>query len=107
VINLKTAKATPLAVLARADAEMPAIGPKQTCRKTQPMSLLGVKRTWVAALHMSAFDPKQTSDADAMRSNYRLFTRDLFPFGAIQISKSSCQDARDWMDSTCPERATT
>jgi hypothetical protein len=23
-------------------------------------SLLGVKRTWVAALHMSAFDPKRT-----------------------------------------------
>jgi hypothetical protein len=41
VINLKTAKATPLAVLARADEEMPAIGPKQTCRKTQSMSLWG------------------------------------------------------------------
>jgi len=24
-------------------------------------SLLGVKRTWVGALHMSAFDPKRTS----------------------------------------------
>jgi hypothetical protein len=23
-------------------------------------SLLGVKRTWVGALHMSAFDPKRT-----------------------------------------------
>ena len=33
---------------------------KQTCRKTQSMSLLGVKRTWVAALNMSAFDPKRT-----------------------------------------------
>jgi hypothetical protein len=32
----------------------------QTYRKTQLMSLLGVKRTWVAALHMSAFDPKRT-----------------------------------------------
>jgi hypothetical protein len=24
------------------------------------MSLLGVKRTWAGALHMSAFDPKRT-----------------------------------------------
>jgi len=33
---------------------MSAIVPKQTCRKTQSMSLLGVKRTWLFALHMSA-----------------------------------------------------
>src|SRR5262245_26892315 len=39
---------------------MPAFGPKQTCRKTQSMSLLGVKRTCRFALHMSAFDPKRT-----------------------------------------------
>ena len=25
--------------------------------------LLGVKRTWVGALHMSAFDPKRTCDS--------------------------------------------
>src|SRR5215510_942898 len=35
-----------------------AFGPKQTSRKTQSMSLLGVKRTWLFALQMSAFDPK-------------------------------------------------
>ena len=40
---------------------MSAIDPKQACRKTQSMSLLGVKRTWVCALHMSAYDPKRTS----------------------------------------------
>ena len=40
---------------------MSAIGPMQTCRKTQSMSLLGVKRTWLVALHMSAYDPKRTS----------------------------------------------
>src|SRR5215475_9313368 len=34
--------------------------PKRTCRKTQSMSLLGVKRTYPFALHMSAFDPKRT-----------------------------------------------
>src|SRR5215831_4122314 len=28
--------------------------------KTQSMSLLGAKRTWARALHMSAFDPKRT-----------------------------------------------
>ncbi|MGC2686044.1 MAG: hypothetical protein WA375_00335, partial [Pseudolabrys sp.] len=28
--------------------------------KTQSMSLLGVKRTWIDAPHMSAFDPKRT-----------------------------------------------
>src|SRR4029434_10543933 len=39
---------------------MSAFGPKRTCRKTQLMSLLGVKRTWVGAVHMSAFDPKRT-----------------------------------------------
>jgi hypothetical protein len=33
---------------------------KQTCRKTQSMSLLGVKRTQVDAPQMSAFDPKRT-----------------------------------------------
>jgi hypothetical protein len=37
-----------------------AIGPKQTCQKTQSMSLLGVKRTWVGAVQMSAYDPKRT-----------------------------------------------
>src|SRR5262249_4441141 len=46
--------------------------PKQTCRKTQSLSLLGVKRTWPIALHMSAFDPKRTLAAkiccDAQRS---------------------------------------
>jgi len=55
-----------------------AIGPKQTCRKnaidvaiggkadmafcgiTLSRSLSGVKRTWLVAAHMSAFDPKRT-----------------------------------------------
>src|SRR5262245_66562294 len=31
------------------------------CRCLLSMSLLGVKRTWLIALHMSAFDPKRTS----------------------------------------------
>jgi hypothetical protein len=39
---------------------MSAIGPKRTCRKTQLRSLLGVKRTWRCAVHMSAKDPKRT-----------------------------------------------
>src|SRR5262245_10310463 len=30
------------------------------CRKTQSMSLLGVKRTWLVAAYMSAYDPKRT-----------------------------------------------
>src|SRR5262249_39417233 len=33
---------------------------KQTVRKTQSMSLLGVKRTWPIAVHMSAYGPKRT-----------------------------------------------
>src|SRR5262245_5456406 len=37
-----------------------AFGPKQTCRQTQLVSLLGVKRTWRFALRMSDYDPKQT-----------------------------------------------
>src|SRR5262245_14724465 len=40
---------------------MSAFGPKATRRKTQSMSLLGVKRTWAGAVQMSAFDPKRTS----------------------------------------------
>jgi hypothetical protein len=31
------------------------------CESPLSQSLLGVKRTWVAALHESAFDPKRTS----------------------------------------------
>jgi hypothetical protein len=38
--------------------------PKQTCLKTQSMSLLGVKRTSVFAVRTSAFDPKRTSMLD-------------------------------------------
>ncbi len=30
------------------------------CKSPLSWSLLGVKRTWVGALHMSAFDPKRT-----------------------------------------------
>src|SRR5262249_36915650 len=37
-----------------------AIGPKQTRRKTQSMSLLGVKPTCRFALQMSPYDPKRT-----------------------------------------------
>jgi ABC-type uncharacterized transport system substrate-binding protein len=50
----------------RIDWRMSAIGPKQTCRKTQSMSLPGVKRTCPFALHMSAFDPKRTSGFASM-----------------------------------------
>src|SRR5262245_60507750 len=39
---------------------MSAFGPKRTWRKTQSMSLLGVKRTCLFALQMSASDPKRT-----------------------------------------------
>src|SRR5262245_20920811 len=51
---------------------MSAIGPKQTRRKTQSVSLLGVKRTWLVAAHMSAFDPKR-------------------PFGGCPRSKRHCR----------------
>src|SRR5262245_490310 len=47
---------------------MSAFGPKQTCRKTQSMSLLGIKRTCLSALHMSAFDPKRTLSRAAQRA---------------------------------------
>jgi hypothetical protein len=32
------------------------------CGNPLSRSLLGVKRTWVVAAHMSAFDPKRTAD---------------------------------------------
>jgi hypothetical protein len=34
---------------------------KADMRRTQSMSQLGVKRTWLVAAHMSAYDPKRTS----------------------------------------------
>src|SRR6516162_1981889 len=40
---------------------MSAIGQKRTSHASHLMSLLGVKRTCLFALHMSAFDPKRTS----------------------------------------------
>src|SRR6516165_3431530 len=52
-----------------------AVSPKRTSRKTQSMSLLGVKRTLVGALHMSAFDPKRTSCRGTKYQN--LHTTDL------------------------------
>ena len=50
--------------------KMSAIGPKQTCRKTQSMSLLGVKRTSLIAVQMSASDPKRTFAAYETRINF-------------------------------------
>src|SRR5262245_16430501 len=35
-------------------------------------SLLGVKRTWLVAAHMSAFDPKRTSTDPLLRPNLRV-----------------------------------
>jgi hypothetical protein len=42
------------------------------CGISLSRSLLGVKRTSLFAAQMSAFDPKRTSDADAMRSKLPL-----------------------------------
>jgi hypothetical protein len=39
---------------------MSAIGPKRTSNMSHLMSLSGVKRTWVGAPQMSAYDPKRT-----------------------------------------------
>ena len=39
---------------------MSAIGTKRTCLLHRTCPLLGVKRTWLFALQMSAFDPKRT-----------------------------------------------
>jgi len=41
--------------MAIAVAKYPLMTPKQICRKTQSMSLLGVKRTWRFAAQMSAY----------------------------------------------------
>jgi len=68
IINLKTTKTlgvnVPLPLLGSGGELIEwlcPLGPKQTSRKTQSMSLLGIKRTWAGALQMSAFDPKRTS----------------------------------------------
>jgi hypothetical protein len=39
-----------------------------SCGNPHLRSLLGAKRTWVGALHMSAFDPKRTSCCVAVRT---------------------------------------
>ena len=39
--------------------------------KTQSVSLLGVKRTWPIAVHMSANDPKRTSGLNISYSPLR------------------------------------
>jgi hypothetical protein len=38
------------------------------CGNPLSRSLLGVKRTWLVAAHMSAFDPKRTSLTAALQS---------------------------------------
>jgi hypothetical protein len=67
---------------------MSAFGPKQTsasalhmsaigckadmafCGITLSRSLSGVKRTWLVAAHMSAFDPKRTSRRDLIGARF-------------------------------------
>jgi hypothetical protein len=52
---------------------MSACGPKQTCRKTQSMSLLGIKRTYPFALQMSA--ERKTDAMSNDDENWSTFTR--------------------------------
>src|SRR5690348_4440869 len=42
--------------------ERPLLAQSRHGRVTQPVSLLGVKRTWRFAMHMSAYDPKRTME---------------------------------------------
>src|SRR5215510_6211254 len=59
---------------------MSAIGPKQTCSLQRTCPLLGVKRTWLVAAHMSAFDPMRTLvAAQILRSLDRLRACRLVP----------------------------
>ena len=51
---------------------MSAIGTKQTSLVRRTCPLLGVKRTWPFALHMSAFDPKRTSADQICCPNFSL-----------------------------------
>src|SRR5215475_5325598 len=59
-------------------AGMSAYGPKQTCRKTQSMSLLGVKRTSPFATHMSASDPKRTLGWTSVQLDFAVSTSNNF-----------------------------
>src|SRR5262245_14776439 len=63
---------------------MSAFGPKQTCGKTQSMSLLGVKRTCLIAVRMSAFDPKRTSASALHMSAPDPIVAFLGDFGAVR-----------------------
>src|SRR4029077_2597790 len=71
---------------------MSASGPKQTCRKTQSVSLLGVKQTWLVAAHMSACDPKRTSrwcDPSPVQIVGKVI------YGAVSCrAKPSCSDSK-------------
>jgi hypothetical protein len=54
------------------DTGMSALGGKADmafCGISLSRSLLGVKRTWLVAAHMSAFDPKRTSGRSALVAN--------------------------------------
>src|SRR5262245_57793154 len=62
-----------------------AIGPKQTWRKTQSMSLLGVKRTCLSAAQVSAFDPKRTSRVQCGMSATGLLSLETFWHWPISI----------------------
>jgi hypothetical protein len=42
------------------------------------MSLSGVKRTWPIAVHMSAFDPKRTSQVTLTRSLHMIVGQEPF-----------------------------
>src|SRR5262249_24436221 len=59
------------------------------CRKTQSMSLLGVKRTCLFALQMSAFDPKRTSGPPFrnLANEYALVARRLAGWPHVKTSR--------------------
>jgi hypothetical protein len=43
------------------------------CEISLSRSLLGVKRTWLVAAHMSAFDPKRTFSRSLIKVLWELF----------------------------------
>src|SRR5262249_14043690 len=72
------------------------VTPCAWCRAECPLSrsLLGVKRTWPIALHMSAFDPKRTSLPHGTMGPIFTDTLENFERNASELAAGAYADSK-------------